>query len=61
MLWTRNEVARHRTWAQRVEDEKKKLITRCATNRVALLNDLIGDDYSVAVEMMDSDDVLRGR
>ena len=30
-------------------------------NRVALLNDLIGDDYSVAVEMMDSDDVLRGR
>ena len=30
-------------------------------NRVALHNDLIGDDYSAAVEMMDSDDALRGR
>ena len=40
---------------------EKNMITRCAMNRVALLNDLIGDDYSVAVGIMDSDDALRGR
>ena len=38
----------------------RKLITRCVVNRVALRNDLIGDDYWVAVEMMDPDDALRG-
>ena len=43
-----------------IEDEKRHN-TRCAMNRVALLNDWIGNDYSVAVEIMDSDDVLRGR
>ena len=40
---------------------EKKLITCWAMNRVALRNDLIGDDYSAVVEMMDSDDALRGR
>ena len=39
----------------------KKLITRCAENRVALNNNLIGDNYSAAVETMDFDDALRGR
>ena len=28
---------------------------------MALRNDLIGDGYSTAVEMMDSEDALRGR
>ena len=58
--WTRNEAARHRMWAQGAED-KKELITCYSMNRVDLRNDLIGDDYSAAVEMMDSDDVPRGR
>ena len=49
-------VAHRRTWAQGVEDQK--YITRFAENRMALRNDLIGDDYLVAVEMMDSDDGL---
>ena len=31
-----------------------KLITRLAMKRVALRNDLIGDDYSAAFEMMES-------
>ena len=39
----------------------KKPITSCAVNRVALHNDLIGDDYSGAVETLDFDDALRGR
>ena len=38
----------------------KKLITRCDVNRVTLYNDLIGDDYSAAVELMDSEVGLRG-
>ena len=29
-------------------------------NRVVLCNDLIGDDYSSVVEMMNSDGALRG-
>ena len=33
--------------------------TRFAMNRAAMPNNLIGDDYSAAVEMMDSDDALR--
>ena len=57
-LWMRKLVAHRRTWAQGVEDHKH--ITCFAENRMALHNDLIGDDYSVAVEMMDSDDGLRG-
>ena len=39
----------------------EKLITCWVVNWVALRNDLISDDYSAAFEMMDSDDVLRGR
>ena len=57
-LRMRKLVARRRTWAQGVEDQNH--IIRVAKNRVAVRNDLIGDDYSVAVEMMDSDDGLRG-
>ena len=57
-LRMRKLVAHRRAWAQGVEDQKH--ITRFAENRMALRNDLIGDDYSVAVEMMDSDDGLRG-
>ena len=53
-----NEAARRRTWAQGVEDEN--LITRCAVNRVVLRDDLSGDGYWAAVEMMDSDDALGG-
>ena len=39
----------------------KKFITHCAVNRMSLRNAWIGDDYSAAVEMMDSDDALRRR
>ena len=39
-----------------VEDEKTHYRLRCES--VALRDDLIGDDYSAAVEMMDSDDAL---
>ena len=38
----------------------RKLITRCTVNLMALRNDLIGDDYSAAVEMIDLDGALRG-
>ena len=38
----------------------KKLITRCTVNLMVLRNDLIGNDYSAAVEMMDPGGALRG-
>ena len=38
----------------------KKLITCCAVNRVDVRSDLIGNDYSAAVEMTDPDGALRG-
>ena len=51
------QVARRRTWAKGVENGKKP-ITCCDVNRVALRNDLIGDDYSSTVEMMDSENIM---
>ena len=38
----------------------KKLITCCAVNRVDVRSDLIGGDYSTAVEIMDPGDALQG-
>ena len=57
-LWTRT----RRLAAERGHKvpRMRELITRCAVNRVALRNDLIGDDYSAVVEMMDPDDALEG-
>ena len=57
-LWTRT----RRLAAERGHKvvRMRELITRCAVNRVALRNDLIGDNYSAAVEMIDPDGALRG-
>ena len=57
-LWTRT----RRLAAERGHkvSRMRVLITRCAVNRVALRNDLIGDDYSAAVEMIDPDGALGG-
>jgi len=38
----------------------EKTTIHCAMDWMALRNDLIVDDYSAVVEMMDSDDVMRG-
>ena len=38
----------------------EKTTIHCAMGRMALRNDLIVDDYSTVVEMMDSDDAPRG-
>ena len=46
------------------ESSMEELIIRCAMSRVALRNDFvgyIGYDYSTVVDIMDSEDVLRGR
>ena len=57
-LWTRT----RRLAAERGHKvlRMRKLITRCTVNLMALRNDLIGDDYSAAVEMTDPDGALRG-
>ena len=51
------QVARRRTCAKGVEDGKKPISCR-DVNRVALRNDLIGDDYSTTVRMMEYEDTL---
>ena len=49
-----------RSLAAKRGKKRSRMNTRFAMNRVALPNDLIGDDYSATVEMMDSEDTLQG-